>query len=556
MRLAITIILVLAAATVAFMLLFRDDPESSLSPTTGHSGQIKAVHYFASSWPKTFWGDFERSAVETDLVQIKEDGFNTVILVVPWLGFETGFEDGSPEPSPMYERLDWLLAQIIQSGLDFGLRVSFPHSFDPDNGIGNWDLCKQMFVDENLRNAWVRYIGRLAGRIEQHRTALRLAFFSWEDFFCPYEVFPKLPEEERRILARDSGYQDWLADQYTLPLVSLLHTRNFESMESVPVPERKSPAFWLFLQFVDQFLVNRLLEPARQVLPELAMEVRVDKDPVYVGDEILWAGHDLALADTRMRGSYWGAYYGAQNQGEVLTASEALRNFEYMLDQVSGKGKNTAHVVEQFNFVDNTPGFAGRHARIDEKDIPAFLKGAAELLREKSSGYGLWAYRDYADSALFNGSFELGIRGWSTHGDLALVTNSEGDQALRLQGGASISQSIAPFEHFVALGLSERLHFCVNAEALAGPGTITLLLDGTAVGNLTVGDGAWSCIELDAAPVKQADVVFSLGSDSEVEIDDLRFFTFVQRLNVYDENGQPGPLRDIIRQLNNEWLGD
>jgi len=41
-----------------------------------------------------------------------------------------------------------------------------------------------------------------------------------------------------------------------------------------------------------------------------------------------------------------------------------------------------------------------------------------------------------------------------------------------------------------------------------------------------------------------------------VEIDDLRFFAFVQRLNVYDEYGQPGPLRDVIRQLNHEWLDD
>jgi len=555
-RLAITIILVLAAATSAFMLLFRDDPESSLSPTTGHSGQIKAVHYFASSWPKTFWGDFERSEVEADLVRIKEDGFNTVILVVPWLGFETGFDDGSPSPSPLYERLDWLLAQITQSGLDFGLRVSFPHSFDPDNGIGNWELCRQMFVDEDLRAAWVQYIGRLSRRIEQHRDALRLAFFSWEDFFCPYQVFPNLPEDERRVLGRSSGYQDWLADQHMLPLVSLLYARNFESMESVPVPERKSPAFWLFLQFVDQFLVSQLLEPARQVLPELAMEVRVDKDPVYMGDKILWAAHDLALSDSRMRGSYWGAYYGARNEGEVLTASEALRNFEYMLNLVSDQGRNTAHVVEQFNFVDNTPGFDGRHARIDEREIPAFLQGAAKLLKEKSSGYGLWAYRDYADSALFNGSFELGIRGWSTEGNVSLVTNSEGDRALRLQAGASISQTIAPFEHFVALGLSEQLHFCANAEALAGPGMITLLLDGAAAGSLTVGDSASSCMELDAAAVKQANVEFSLASNSEVEIDDLRFFAFVQRLHVYDENGQPGPHRGIIRKLNLEWLGD
>jgi len=324
----------------------------------------------------------------------------------------------------------------------------------------------------------------------------------------------------------------------------------------VPVPERNSPAFWLFLQFVDQFLVNRLLEPARQVLPELAMEVRVDKDPVYMGDEILWAGHDLALSDVRMRGSYWGPYYGAQNEGEVLAASEALRNLEYMLDQVSNQGRNTAHVVEQFNFVDNTPGFEGRHARIDEREIPAFLQGAAELLKAKSSGYGLWAYRDYADSALFNGSFELGIRGWRADGDLSLVTNSEGDQALHLKAGAMISQSIAPFEHFVALGLSQQLTFCANFEPPNQPVRITLYVSGSAVADFKTSEREWNCMALDADVMKMPSAEFSLRSDTEVVIDDLRLFAFVQRLHVYDEEGQPGPLRDIVRKLNHEWLND
>ena len=77
----------------------QDAPEPIPPQTKNKPVLIKAVHYFSSSWPKTFWGDLEYSQVDDDFAQIKADGFNTVILVIPWMGFETGFEDGVSEPS-------------------------------------------------------------------------------------------------------------------------------------------------------------------------------------------------------------------------------------------------------------------------------------------------------------------------------------------------------------------------------------------------------------------------------------------------------------------------
>ena len=56
--------------------------------------------------------------------------------------------------------------------------------------------------------------------------------------------------------------------------------------------------------------------------------------------------------------------------------------------------------------------------------------------------------------------------------------------------------------------------------------------------------------------MKQTEVVFSLLTDSDIQIDDLRLYSFVQTLDVYDENGNPGPLRDMIVKLNTVWLLD
>jgi len=545
------ILLVLAVIVTVTRFTGNQVPQADNKPPL-----IKAVHYFSSSWPKTFWGDFEYSQVDDDFARIKADGFNTIILVIPWMGFETGFEDGVTESSSLYDRLEWLLAKINQAGLAYGLRVSFPHSFDPEVGINNHQICTGIFTESALREQWVHYLSRIAQRIDQHRESFRFAFFSWEDFFCPYVSIPNMKPEQRLDLAQRSGYQAWLADNHPQELVELLYQRSFDSMESVPFPERKSPAFWLFLRFVDQFLIEQLVEPGRKVLPELTMEVRVDKDAIHNGNETTWFEHDLALSDTQLRGSYWGAYYGARNQGELLSASEALQHFDYMLDEVSDSGKNTNHIVEQFNFADNTPGFAGRHAQIRNEDLPAFLKGAAKLLRQKSRGYGLWAYRDYVDSAIYNGSFELDLRGWETQGEVAVFENEDGDRALHMQPLAAISQTFVPFERFVGLGTSDQLTFCAIFTPLRGPAQITLLLNGTSFAALDIGETAQACVDMEAKAMKQSEVVFSILSDAEIQIDDIRLYSFVQVLNVYDENGNPGPLRDLITRLNKDWLAD
>jgi len=525
MRKYTLLILLLLAAVVIITGFWRGLVPHETSPVPQADTKlplIKAVHYFSSGLPASFWGGFEYSQVDDDFAQIKADGFNTIILVIPWRGFETGFEDGVPEPSLLYDRLDWLLAKIDQAGLAYGLRLGFPHSFDPANGIPASELCTDIYVNSALRDKWVEYLSRIAERVDQHRDSFRFAFFSWEDFFCSIVSFPKLNEDQRKYIAMQSGYQAWLAEHYPMQSVEQLYGRSFDSMDLVPVPERNSPAFSYFLRFVDQFMINQLLLPGRQVLPELAMEVRVDKDPIYIGNEMSWFGHDLALSDKQMRGSYWGAYSGANNQGELLTASEALQNFEYMLNEVSDLGKNNNHIVEQFNFADNTPGYANDHAQIDSRELPAFMKGAARLLKLRSRGYGL----------------------------------CDGDHALRMQAGAGISQTFAPFDRFGGLEVKDQVTFCANFEQPAEPAHITLLLNGTPLGALDVSETAQHCVTMDARNMKQPEIVFSVLSDSEIQIDDLRLYTFVQTLNVYDEHGQPGPLRDLIVRMNTDWLAD
>ena len=194
--------------------------------------------------------------------------------------------------------------------------------------------------------------------------------------------------------------------------------------------------------------------------------------------------------------------------------------------------------------------------RIDPAQMEAFLEGAAALLEEYSIGYGLWAYRDYPDTALYNGSFELGLNGWE-HGENATVTNNaDGDLALDLQAGSVLSQTFPPYDRFAELGSAKSLTFCANFEELAGPTRVSLSLNGEMLDSFTVGQNGNHCQALDVERIRHRTVTFALRTSERVRVDDLQLFVFVQHLGVYDRDGSAGSLRETVVRMNREWLPD
>ena len=97
-------------------------------------------------------------------------------------------------------------------------------------------------------------------------------------------------------------------------------------------------------------------------------------------------------ADTGyLRYSYWAPFIGAVNQGESLSADEALALLEYNLKEQVGDAGNIRQIIDQFNFVDDTFKYSGLNARLAETEIVPFLERCEELLPRYSCGIGIWA---------------------------------------------------------------------------------------------------------------------------------------------------------------------
>ena len=504
---------------------------------------IKAAHYFAAAWPKTFWQEFEQGKVDKDLKQIKQDGFNTIILVLPWMGFELGFENKSTSSNAkMYQRLDFLLAKIALNKLDYILRLGFPHDFSPGIGTNATELCTSIYENPE-HSKWLDYLKKVKSVTNNYDDNMAGVLVSWEDFWCPHFVFPHHDENRRRQLAQTTGYAQWLMKK-DKTLLKIILGKNILKQTEISLPTKEDMDYFYYIEFIDKKFDELVLKTTKSVFPQAAMEIRIDKDPASSSTtEKIWVEHDLYFDEPNHRGTYWAPFWGANNQGEKLTLEQALFNFEYFLNYATNQGQSINHVVEQFNFTDNTPYFPN-NASLNDDDVNDFLIQSIPLLKKYSSGYGVWAYRDYADNAIYNASFEFGLDGW--HNSNVSIIGDDLDQQLKLSAGGFISQQFRPHERFMLARSYQQLILCINAETL---GNLSVYASDKLVRDLILNPGK-NCFNIKANKFIKENAEFKLMAQSDLIIDEIKLYGFVQKLGVYDENNYSGPYLKAIQQVN------
>ena len=505
---------------------------------------VKAAHYFANSWAKTFWEEFEERQVDKDMKQIKSDGFNTVILVVPWVGFEENFQNKATTSSPeMYRRLGFMLNAIKHNKLNYMLRLGYPHSFTPNAGTTLIDVCTNIYERPQQKEKWIQYLNNIKRTVEEYSSNSVGTLVSWEDFWCPHFVFPGLSELRRKELAKNMGYAQWVMKK-DLTLLKVLYGKNNLTIEDIAVPKKDEMSYFYYIEFIDDRFREIILNSTKSIFPDTAMEIRIDKDPVKSSSgEYIWVEHDLYFDEENHKGTYWAPFWGAENKGEKLDVNTALFNFEYFLNYITNNGQATNHIIEQFNFKDNTPGFS-HNAILIENQVDEFLLKSTALLKKYSQGYGIWTYHDYADNGLYNSSFELGLKGWK-HSNVGIIGDQR-DQQIQMQPKGWISQTYNAFNRFLSPNSYKTLQLCINTskEGEVGVYSNELLV---AKINLSLGE---KCYPIAAENLTQVENTFKIVAISAVIIDELKLYGFVQKLGLYDEHGKELEHIESIRLMN------
>lgn len=494
---------------------------------------LKSATYFGDEWALNFWNT-ENDTLKADMEQIAADGFNSVILVVPWREFQPDLNPVSYNEYAL-QKLDAVMEAAKEAGLWVSLRVGYTWDYWND-GADVRERFRNLMGDETTLEAWDDYVKTLFERASSHGN-LYGGFLTWEDFWS-FTYYAKAlgNTQEGLYWAEFSGYTEYLQTHYSLEEVSRLYKENFTDFSQVYLPGGDQPALKLLYEFFDQWL-NTFLAHNQQIFPDLSMEVRMDADQVRdENGEVYWYSHEAtySCADSSYTALMYGVPIGHINQGERLDAAEALAKSEQMLDQVLAGTNGKLLYIEQFLYMDNTPGFE-HNAQVKDDQVDDYIIAMADVLKSRIMGYGVWTYKNYADNLLYNPQFAMGDTGWQLEGG-AQVEEYEGSLRAKLPVGGRIGNTVANE------GEAIRVRFTVACTE-------------ETVLTVTLGEEQQT---VEARPgISRIELVYenggsglSLTADNLCYIDNVKVYTRVQEGQLYDLDGREGTCIEAIRRLN------
>lgn len=510
--------------------------------------KIIAAHYTGTSWAPSFWSNLDIDEVANDLNDIKRNGFNSIIIVVPWSGFQT-----SISPRAYNEEYFKLLNQLIQEAkkqqvevilrigfaFEMGKTLSTPTHYERINHLNS----KSIFL-----SAWIDYVQRLNKIALQHKNIL-FAFISWEDFSL-IEVTNK-DLEQRLSISAELGFQDFLKNR-SLKTLSLAYQQEFSHYSDIPVPDYHSPAVYLFYQFWDEYLM-RLYSQTKSYFSNLSMEVRLDCEPSNTTKAAIC--HEKTF-DLNGQGDITIIYYhpawGAANDGNNIGAERAIDNMQHLFNKVRSHTDNFLF-IDQFNFIDNTPGFEN-NTKIKADEIPRFIDKASPHLKHKSLGYGLWLMQDKKANILANASFESGQQGWKIKNG-QLIKDEFNTYQLLLKQSASLEQN---FQIGASDYIKQNKTFIVEFDLKKNSKSKSIIsiklkdYKGYTIKQeqLKFISHSSEKIVLDTFPILEYGTLSIENSGGEVLVDNFMLYILVQENGIYDVNGNAKAFRDNIVAMN------
>ncbi len=497
----------------------------------------KAATYYSDDWVCNFWNS-ESYDMEEELRQIAADGFNSIILVVPWKEFQPETQPEQVEKSDYaYEKLERVFREAEKNGLWVFLRVGYTWDYTGE-GLDAGRYAKLLY-DENTRQMWLDYVRDLYAASSSHENFAG-GFLTWEDFWNFLQDTGNGAYEGQAVeLAEKIGYQEFLRQNYSLEDLQNGYGLEAKTYEEIGLPLATDPMFYTFYQFYDRVL-NQILEESQTVFPGLSMEARLDVDPVpSVSGSLVGASHETTFGcgNADYTAAMYSIYMGQNVEDGDITAETALTAMDKNLSDTLGKNGGKPLFLEQFLYYDNTPEFS-YNPKLQEGQYQAFFQGAVPILKEKTGGYGVWTYRNYGNNALYNSQFGLGQEGWEFSGKAYVDT--EGNHQAVIPAGSFISQDLGGRAGTV-IGKAMTVEF--DAESSQGA-------------HVTVSCGGESrTVEINGESQAKIQLVPSgsqlkLYSDGEVTVDNVRFYSWETDGRLYGMDGTERDLIPLIRELN------
>ena len=498
-------------------------------------GFTKAATYVGNEWAVNFWNS-EMNTLQEDFEKIREDGFNAVVIVVPWRHFQPDLKSRGKNRTA-YESLSRILDAAEANGLRVILRAGYTWDcYDSSGNVTN--RYRKLRSDAETRGAWLEYLGQLYGAVKDH-PAFGDAFLTWEDFWNFMDESAAFGTGNTDIPQR-SGYSDWVFENYTAEEISRHYGTEITAPEELWFPALTSPARKFVLEWNDAWM-NQLLADSQEVFPGISMEVRLDIDPVP-GTEGVRIGVPHTVTFPAGSADFTSCMYAptmGYQQGQELGAWEAVGMARGVLGQLRACAGWKPVFIDQFLFTDNTPGFE-MNARVRPAELPEYIVGMAPVIESMEYGYAVWTYRDYADNIVVNGEFGRKEEDWKFYNE-ALAVEKNGNMRLFLPADGRAVQEF--YSRQTATETGDILSF--DYEVLR-PCRLRVSA-GHYVQDLSL-EGSGSFRE-EMHVFGEHQIAFSC-LDGEIEIDNVKVYSHVTEGGLYQMDGTEGPCLAAVRTLN------
>ena len=520
-----------------WLLIRRTYPQPS---TFTQRGYVKSATYYGDEWPINFWNS-EMDHLDADMRQIKDDGFDSIIICIPWREFQTD-TDPVTYSDYAFDQLDRVMNAAQEAGLGVYARISYTWDFWNDTEEYLFDRFYHLLSEPNERDAWMDYAKTLYKHLRKYDSFCG-AFLTWEDF---WEILNVCGIEDRTVrlaYARSMGYQQWVREHYSLQDYNLRYAVSYTDYNAIPIPLRLEPAMESMYDFFDEFL-NSFLRRAQEVFPNLSNEVRLDGDRVFDSNqEAQYHYHQVTY--TCENADYTAVMYaipmGFSNEGEQVGARKAVQHTQYAFVSLLSQNKGKPVYAEQFLFYDNTPEFS-HNAHLIEDEVEEYLDLVADVLLQYTAGYGVWTYRDYCYNMLYNNGFYLKDLGWECIGRVSFQ-ETDGSMTAHLEAGNGLSQHIKEIRNLPGIDAYE---FSLEVRRCDAPGTLLVRVGEYEDSINITGPGRYSL----SVP-KTASFDLSVSAESGAfDLDNLRLYNFVQEGYLYSQDNQEQRFIESIRRLN------
>ncbi len=527
------------AATVIMCLICMVGLHCQESFAAERPTYLKSVTYFGDEWPINYWGS-EDENMAANFARIKADGFNSIILVIPWREFQPS--DGKQEfNQTAFDRLHKVMNCAEEHDLWVTLRIGYTWDY-----YGPSELPSR-FAGVTKKNSedramWLRYSEAVYQAASMHSN-FHSGFITWEDFWdYVHNMGRNISKEDRVRLAQECGYTEYLKAMYSLEEVNARYGADgsFKSYEEIGIPDRKNPAAALFFEYYDQFL-NELLAETQTVFPGISMEVRADGDPIYAPDGTYYYSHYVTYPchNAEYSALMYSVSMGQRNEYDRINAATALASTDRTLSSLAALSGKKLY-AEQLLYMDTTAEFSHNTQVLDE-EVDDYVRGLAPTLQKNTMGYGLWVYRNYVNNCVYNGQFGLDFTGWG-YGSKDRIREIDGDHRAVLEKNGMISQKITG-----RLGYAEEIRVEFWVEPLIGKAELTVSL-GKEEKKLKITKAGIYTISFPW----QDQYDLKIRTDRQICLDDIKVYTYEQYGRIYDTAGNEQDLADDFRILNSQ----